>query len=74
MAVVATKNPSGLKIKYNCGTDAESGKIVYKSKTYTNVSPDAADQDIFDVGNLLASLQKNTVQQISRIDDTSLSA
>lgn len=74
MAVVATQNPTGLKIKYNCGANAETGKIVYKTKTYTNVSPDASDQDIFDVGNLLASLQKNTVQQISRIDDTSLSA
>lgn len=73
MAVISTTNPTGLKIKFNCGKDALTGNTIIKSKTYSNVKPDALDQDIFDVGNVLASLQEHSVQEISRIDNTTLS-
>lgn len=74
MAVVVTNNPSGLKMKFNLGNDPITGKVITRSKTYSNLSPDAADQDIFDVANLIGSLQKYPVMEIARIDDSTLSA
>lgn len=74
MAVVVTNNPSGLRIKLNLGVDDSTGKTIVKSKTYSNIKPDAADQDLFDVGDALASLQKHSLVEIARIDNSTLSA
>lgn len=73
MAVIATNNPTGLKIKFNLGKDLETGSDIIKSKTFSNVKSDALDQDLFDVGSVIASLQTGAVVEICRIDNTTLS-
>lgn len=73
MAVIVTKNLTGLKLKFNCGKDLETGKTIVSSKTYSNINPDATDQNMFDVGSALASLQKNELVEIARINNTTLS-
>ena len=37
MAVVVTKNPSGLKMRFDCGKDVVTGKTIVRSKTYSQV-------------------------------------
>lgn len=73
MAVVVTKKPSGLKLRYDCGKDDETGKSIVKSKTYANISPDALDQDVYDVAAAISSLQSNTLLSVSKIDTNTLS-
>lgn len=74
MAVVVTDNPTGLKIKFNFGKDLETGLDITKSKTFSNVKSDAINQDLFDVANVIASLQTGSIVEISRIDNATLSA
>jgi len=73
MAVVVTKNPSGLKMRFDCGKDDVTGKTIVRSKTYSNVKPDATDQAVFDVGVTIASLQLNTLIEVTKIDNSTIS-
>ena len=73
MAVVATKNLSGLKIRFDCGMDDVTGKTKVKSKTYSNVDPEATDDDVYAVGSVIASLQNNTLLEVAIIGNTTLS-
>lgn len=73
MAVVVTKNPSGLKLKYDCGKNPDTGKSIVRSKTYSNISPDAVDQSLLDVANALASLQDYALLDVARADNKTLS-
>lgn len=74
MAVVVTQNPSGLKMRFNAGLDPETQKQITKSRTYSAITPSANNQDIFDVANVLASLQEYPLIEIQRIDNSTLSA
>lgn len=71
MAVTALNNPSGLKMKFNCGKD-EKGNIIRKTKTYPNLRHDALDQDIYDVSVMLASLQEHMLLEIVKVDNTTI--
>ncbi|MBQ3421406.1 MAG: DUF1659 domain-containing protein [Romboutsia sp.] len=72
MAIV-TKNPTSLKLRFDCGIDDTTGKNKTKSKTYSNLKPDAASDDIYEVGDAIASLQKHDLLEIARIDKSTLS-
>lgn len=71
---VATKNPSGLKLRFQVGTDEISGKLKTKSRTYSNVKPSATNDDVHAVGYMIASLQDFTLLEVAKIDNTTLSA
>ena len=71
MAVTAVKNPSGLKMKFNCGKD-DKGNTIRKTKTYSNLRPDASDQDVYDVGVMISSLQEHVLIEIAKVDNTSI--
>ena len=72
MAIV-TKNPSSLKLRFDCGPDEITGKTKVRSKTYSNVKPGALSDDIHAVGDAIASLQKHDLLEIARIDNSTLS-
>ncbi|MDY2737213.1 DUF1659 domain-containing protein [Intestinibacter sp.] len=72
MAVVTSKNLSSLKLYFDKGVDINSKRIM-GTKTFGFVDPEALDQDIMDVANALAGLQKHTLYNVVRIDNTSLS-
>ena len=72
MAIV-TKNPTSLKLRFDCGIDDTTGKTKTKSKTYSNLKHDAASDDIYEVGDAIASLQKHDLLEITRIDNSTLS-
>ena len=58
MAVIEAKNPSSLKIKLDLGM--VDGKTKVKSKTFSNLKPNASSQDLYDV------------LEIAKIDNTTL--
>ncbi|SCI86414.1 Protein of uncharacterised function (DUF1659) [uncultured Clostridium sp.] len=71
MAVSETKNPSVLKIKFDCGLN-DDGKTIVKSRTFSNVADNATSQDILDVANALIGLQNHDVLEILKVDNTIL--
>ena len=71
MAVVKTPLGSTLRLIMETGTDLE-GNPILKNRNYNNVKPTATDQDLFDVGTLLVSLQQNNLNAIQRLDDAAL--
>lgn len=50
MAVTVIKNPSGLKMKFDCGKD-ENGKAIRKTRTYSNLRAGALVQDYINLKN-----------------------
>ena len=71
MAVSETKNPSSLKIKFDCGLN-DDGKTIVKSRTFSNVADNATSQDILDVANALIGLQNHDALEILKVDNTIL--
>jgi len=72
MSVIEGKNPTSLKMKFDLGLDEVTNKTKVKSKTYSNIRPDATSQDIYDVATKIESLQEYTVLEICRIENTTL--
>lgn len=72
MSVIEGKNPTSLRIKFDLGLDELTQKTKVKSKTYSNIKPEATSQDIFDVASALEHLQEFTVLEIAKIENTTL--
>ena len=70
-SVVEAKNPSSLRVKFDCGLN-DNGKTIVKSRTYSNLKHDAAALDVYNVADALASLQQHDVLEIAKIDNTTL--
>lgn len=72
MAVIVTKNLSSLKLYLNKGLD-ENSKEIKGTKTFGFVDSAASDQNVLDVANAIANLQKHEVYNIVRLDNSTLS-
>ena len=70
-SVIESKNPSSLKVKFDCGLN-DNGKTIVKSRTYSNLKHNATSNDVYDVANALASLQQHSILEITKIDNTTL--
>ena len=70
---IQTKNPSGLKLRFDCGINDLIGKTNVETKTYSNVRPEASVDNLFEIGNTLANLQKHDLLEIAKIDNSTLS-
>lgn len=70
--VIEAKNPSSLRLKLDCGVNELTGKIVVKSKTFSNVRPNASVDDVYQVAVALGSLQQYDVLEIAKIDNSTL--
>ena len=66
------KESSSLKLKFDCGL-GEDGKALIRSRTYSNLKPDAAAVDVYNVALALESLQKHDLYEVIKQDNTSLS-
>lgn len=73
MAVTVTKNPSTLRLRFDLGKDEVTGKTKIKSKSYSNVDPNALDDDVYAVGSAISSLQSHTLLEVAKIDNNTLS-
>lgn len=70
-SVVETKNPSSLKMRFDCGL-GENGRTIVKSRTYSNLKPDAKALDVYNIADAMASLQQHSVLEIVKQDNTGL--
>lgn len=70
-SVTETKNPSSLKMKFDCGL-GDNGRTIVKSRTYSNLKPDAKALDVYNVADAMASLQQHSVLEIVKQDNTQL--
>ncbi len=70
--VIEAKNPSSLRLKLDCGVNKLTGKTVVKSKTFSNVRPNASVDDVYQVAVALGSLQQYDVLEIAKIDNSTL--
>ena len=57
MSVIEGKNPTSLRMKFDLGKDELTNKTKVKSKTYSNIKPEATSQAIYDVATALEGLQ-----------------
>ena len=72
MAVTVLNNPAGLRLKFDLGKDELTNKTKVKSKTYSNIKPEATSQAIYDVATALEGLQEFPVLEVVRIENTTL--
>lgn len=70
-SVSETKNPSSLKVKFDCGL-GDNGRTIVKSRTYSNLKPDAKALDVYNVADAMVSLQQHSVLEIVKQDNTQL--
>ena len=70
-SVSETKNPSSLKMKFDCGL-GDNGRTIVKSRTYSNLKPDEKALDVYNVADAMASLQRHSVLEIVKQDNTQL--
>ncbi|MBO8137688.1 MAG: DUF1659 domain-containing protein [Desulfotomaculum sp.] len=71
MPVVNNVIDSAMQLYLEKGVD-EKGDPVFGRKSYNNVKVSAPDQDVYDVGIILAGLQKYTLNKIFRVNKSSL--
>ena len=67
MPISSFPHTSRFVLVLQVGTELD-GNPILKNRTYHNVKAQATDQDIFDVGQALASLQNNPLYMTERID------
>lgn len=72
MAVISTNNPTGLKLRFDCGKD-DNGKMIVKTKTYSKVNPNVTNEDLYLVAKSISSLQEHSLIEVQKIDNTTIS-
>ncbi len=70
MAVETTVMATKLRIKYL--GEYVNGKQSYITKTYSNLNPEAQDQDIYDISEVLSDLQTKNVYSVCKAQDMEL--
>ena len=68
MPVNVTPLDSKLKITFSLGPDS-NGKEMTKIKTYGSIKAAATDEDVYQVADILTSLQSNDVLRIGRLEE-----
>lgn len=69
--VIEVKNHSTLKMKFDCGLN-DNGKVIMKTRSFSNVKHNASSVDVYNVAETLASLQQHTLQDVLKQDNTSI--
>lgn len=72
MAVISTNNPTKLTLRFDCGKN-DNGKVVVKTKTYSNVNPSVTNDDLYLFAKSISSLQEHSLIEVQKIDNTTIS-
>lgn len=70
MALEAIKENTRLKLELLVGMDGD--KAIIKSKTYSKVKPNSLDEDLYEIGQLIGSLQVLPVHRVKRLEEIEL--
>lgn len=70
-SVIEVNNHSTLKMKFDCGLN-DNGKVIMKTRSFSNVKHNAKAVDVYNVAETLASLQQHTLQDVLKQDNTSI--
>jgi hypothetical protein len=68
MAIEANTVKTRLQLRLKIGQDAQ-GNPVFKTRSYSNVKTTAGDEDVYEVGLALVSLQKHELEDLYRINE-----
>lgn len=71
MPVTVTHLSTRLQLRLRLGFDG-SGNPILRTRSYSNIKPNAPNQDLFDTGEELASLQDHDRDVIRRVDELEL--
>ncbi|HHY91171.1 MAG TPA: DUF1659 domain-containing protein [Clostridiales bacterium] len=68
MPVNVTLENSKLKVTFSKGVDG-NGREIRQTKTFSNIKPDATDEDVYAVADALIGLQEYPVVSVGRVDE-----
>lgn len=71
MPVTATHLVTRLQLRLRLGFDG-IGNPILRTRSYSNINPATNNQDLFIVGEDLASLQEHDLEVIRRVDELEL--
>ncbi|GAB2538183.1 DUF1659 domain-containing protein [Gracilibacillus alcaliphilus] len=70
--VAANQLDSRLQLTFYNGVDPDSGKDLFKSKTFNNVKTTATNEQLFVIAQALVPLQELSLSTVKRNDSTLL--
>ena len=70
--VITVPRDSSLQFRLVVGSNPETGAPIVNSKTFTKIKSAALDQDVYDTATALTGLQKYTVDEIRRENESQL--
>ncbi|MGI5876040.1 MAG: DUF1659 domain-containing protein [Dethiobacteria bacterium] len=68
MPVSTSPTGSRMQLRLVVGHDTE-GSPIYRTRSYSNIKPGASDEDVYEVGMALASLQVHELEDLYRINE-----
>ncbi|HHX88132.1 MAG TPA: DUF1659 domain-containing protein [Firmicutes bacterium] len=71
MAVTIIPVRTRLQLRLQVGLD-EKGNPKFGTKSYTNLKPDADNEQLYQLGQTLAGLQEHYLEAIRRVDEVEL--
>lgn len=73
MAVIKNDQSAKLVLKVQTGTNASSNPV-YASRTFGKVNPSIDDEDLFTIGQAIASLQSYPLAAVNRQNNSTLAS
>lgn len=71
MEINSLAGPTRLQYRLNVGVN-EEGEAVIRTRSFGRIKPTSSDEDIYQVGDLLMTLQKHAVFSVHRFDSSEL--
>jgi hypothetical protein len=68
MAVSTIPIGSKMQLRLVVGHDTK-GNPIYRTRSYSNIKPDAGDEDVFEVGMALVALQVHQLEDLYRVNE-----
>lgn len=69
---VAHLTQSTLQLVFQTGADPNTGRAVFKTKSFSNVKPDATTEQIYEIAVAFEGLQEHPVSEINRRDNSEI--
>lgn len=67
MAIVAIPSGDRMQLRVQVGTDPETLKPVYRTRTWSNIKPGTSDENLYNFGDKLGELCADDLDSITRV-------